>query len=211
MWNQPQPKQVEPAPRESVFGLALSRDLANDIFNRVKTSGLSIHDVSTLIPDDDATGDGAREKSMRINRRGRQRAAWWTARWNGFASIGALAIPGAGLFVAAGPIIFALSGAIAGGAGGGGLSGALVGMGISESEAGRYESKIKEGNILISVHTGNPADITLAKAIFREAGAQCICTTDEAPLKDSPVTERASGSTEAVSSPFKADWGNALP
>ena len=183
-------------PRESVLCLALSRDLANQIVDRVKFSGFSINDVSALFPDQDTARDWAQEKSRRIHRHEQapasQRAAWWTARRSGFASIGALAIPGAGPFVAAGPIIFALSGAVVGGAGGGGLAGALIGMGISEFEAIRYARRIKEGNILISVHTGNSDEINRAKVIFKEAGAQNICTTVEAATKDSPASERVS-------------------
>ena len=64
------------------------------------------------------------------------------------AGIGALAIPGLGPFIAAGPIIAALSGGAIG-AGVGGLTGALIGMGIPEYEAKRYEGKVKEGGILI--------------------------------------------------------------
>lgn len=170
-------------PRESVFCLALSRDQANQIVNRVKISGFSINDVSALFPDRDITRDLAQEKRPRIHRRLRppasQRPAWWTARRSGFASIGALAIPGVGPFIAAGPIIFALSGAVAGDAGGG-LAGALIGMGISEFEASRYECRIKDGNILISVDIENPDEIIRAKVTLKEAGAQDICTTGEA-------------------------------
>jgi hypothetical protein len=182
--------------KASVFCLVLSRDLANQIVDRVKTSGFSNNDVSALFPDQDTIRDLAQEKSTRIQWRDptpeSQRAAWWTARRSGFPSIGALAIPGAGPFVAAGPIIFALSGAVAGSVRGGGLAGTLIGMGISEFEASLYESKIKEGNILISIHTENPDGIDRAKAILREAGAQDICTTGEAfTPKESNATGQA--------------------
>jgi len=173
-------------PRESVFCLVFSRDLANQIVDRVKTSGFSNNDVSALFPDQDTTRDLAQEKSTRIRwweqPPASQRAAWWTARRSGFTSIGALAIPGVGPFVVAGPIIFALSGAGVGRAGGGGLAGALIGMGVSELEAGRYESKIKEGNILISVHSEDPDGINRARAILKEAGAQDICITGEVSI-----------------------------
>jgi hypothetical protein len=202
-------------PKESVFCLALSRDLANQIVDRVKTSGFSSHDVSALFPDQDTVRDLAEEKSTRTHRREQlpasQGTAWWTARRSCFASIGALAIPGVGHFVAAGSIIFALSGAVVGGAGGGGLAGALIGMGISEFEASRYESKIKEGNILILVHAGNPADITLAKTIFREAGAHCICSTDEASHEAGAAIERVPEPSETASCPFEAAYGGTLP
>ncbi len=92
--------------------------------------------------------------------------------------IGALAIPGVGPFIAAGPIMAALGGAALGGAVGG-VAGALIGLGIPEYEAKRYEGKIKDGNVLISVHTENRDQITQAKHIFKDAGAEDISTTGE--------------------------------
>jgi hypothetical protein len=95
------------------------------------------------------------------------------------AGIGALAIPGLGPFIAAGPIMAALSGGAIG-AGVGGLTGALVGLGIPEYEAKRYEGKVKEGGILISVHSENSDETNRAKDIFKEAGAHDISSTGEA-------------------------------
>jgi hypothetical protein len=86
----------------------------------------------------------------------------------------------------------ALSGAAIG-ATAGGIAGGLIGLGIPELEAKRYEGKVKAGNILISVHTENSAEITRAKDIFTKAGAQDICTTGEASApKDSKASEYAS-------------------
>ena len=69
----------------------------------------------------------------------------------------------------------------------------LIGLGIPEIEAKRYEGKIKEGNILISVHTENSEEISRAKDIFAKAGAQDICSTGEASTpKDTKATERGS-------------------
>jgi outer membrane lipoprotein SlyB len=89
--------------------------------------------------------------------------------------IGALAIPGVGPFIAAGPLMAALS-AAAVGAAVGGVAGALIGMGIPEYEARRFEGKIKEGNILISVHPKNPYQISRAQTIFEQCGAHDIST-----------------------------------
>jgi len=74
--------------------------------------------------------------------------------------------------------------------------------GIPEFEAKRYEGKITEGNILISMHTENSAEIGQAKVIFQESGAQDICATGEAPMKESLAIERASRPDEAASRPF---------
>jgi hypothetical protein len=95
------------------------------------------------------------------------------------AGIGSLAIPGIGPFIAAGPIMATLSGIAIGGALGG-VAGALVGMGIPELEAKRYEGKVKEGNILISVHAENSDEVNRAKDIFDQENAQDICTAREA-------------------------------
>ena len=113
------------------------------------------------------------------------------------AGIGALAIPGVGPFIAAGPIIAALSGAAIG-ATVGGIAGGLIGLGIPEIEAKRYEGKIKEGNILISVHTEDAGEIARAKDIFNQAGAQDICVTGEASApKESKATERGTRPADA--------------
>jgi hypothetical protein len=89
-----------------------------------------------------------------------------------------LAIPGAGPFIAAGPIIAALSG-VGVGATVGGITGALIGAGIPEFEAKRYEGRIKAGNILISVHTEDSDEIAAAKKIFKDAEAEDISSTGE--------------------------------
>ncbi len=94
------------------------------------------------------------------------------------AGIGLLAIPGVGPFIAAGPIMAALSG-IAAGAAVGGITGALIGMGIPEIQAKRYEGKVRGGNILISAHSESAAEIARAKDIFEKAGATDIGSTSE--------------------------------
>ena len=95
------------------------------------------------------------------------------------AGIGALAIPGLGPFIAAGPIMAALAGAGVGGAVGG-LTGALVGMGIPEYEAKRYEGRVKDGGILLSVHSDSSEETKRAKEILERTGAQDISSTGEA-------------------------------
>ena len=93
--------------------------------------------------------------------------------------IGALAIPGVGPFIAAGPIMAALAGAGVGGAVGG-LTGALIGMGIPEYEAKRYEGRVKDGGILLSVHSDNSEWTKKAKEILERTGAEDISSTGEA-------------------------------
>jgi len=103
--------------------------------------------------------------------------------------IGALAIPGVGPLIAAGPIVAALSGAAVGGTVGG-ITGALIGMGIPEYEAKRYEGRVKGGNVLISVHTENSAQISEAKEILKTGGAEDFATTGEASAKPAAVGTR---------------------
>jgi hypothetical protein len=101
--------------------------------------------------------------------------------------IGALAIPGLGPFIAAGPIMAALAGAGAGAAAGG-LTGALIGMGIPELEAKQYEGKVKNGNILLSVHAEDGRAVTRAKKILKNGGAEEISYTGESSVPHSSRT-----------------------
>lgn len=122
------------------------------------------------------------------------------------AGIGALAIPGLGPFIAAGPIIAALSaGAI--GAGVGGLTGALVGLGIPEYEAKRYEGKVKEGGILISVHSESNDETKRAKHIFKEACARDISSTGEShsDVDNPPISAAEEVQLEAPASQSNSD------
>jgi len=94
------------------------------------------------------------------------------------AGIGALAVPGAGPFIAAGPILAALSGAAIG-ATAGGLTGALIGYGIPEYEAKLYAGKLESGHILIGVHAINADEADAAKKALASAGAEDIKVTSE--------------------------------
>ena len=97
--------------------------------------------------------------------------------------VGALAIPGLGPFIAAGPIMAALAGAGLGGAVGG-LAGALIGMGIPEYEAKRYEGRVKDGGILLSVHCDSSEWVKRAKQVLEQTGAQDVSSSGEASSGD---------------------------
>ena len=170
--------------KKSVFCIATSRAQADDIVGRLKSANFSSDDISVLFPDKDSTRDFAHEKNTKapegaLTGAGTGGVIGGTLGW--LAGIGALAIPGIGPFIAAGPIMAALSGAALGAAAGG-IAGALVGMGIPELEAKRYEGKVKAGNLLISVHTDDSDEIKQAKEIFSTAGASDICATGEASV-----------------------------
>ncbi len=139
----------------------------------------SHNDISVLFPDKDTTRDFAHEKNTKapegaVAGAGTGGVLGGALGW--IVGIGALAIPGIGPFIAAGPIMAALGGAAIG-ATMGGIAGGLIGMGIPELEAKRYEGKVKAGNILISVHTESSEEISRAKDLFTAAGAQDICVT----------------------------------
>ncbi len=150
---------------KAVFGIATTEDQAIKIADQLKAAGFSQNDISVLFPDKSGTRDFAHEQHTKAPE-GAATGAGTGAVLGGalgwMVGIGALAIPGLGPFIAAGPIMAALAGAGAGAAAGG-VTGALVGMGIPELEAKRYEGKIRGGNILISVHAVDGAEVTRAK------------------------------------------------
>src|SRR6185295_5261535 len=168
--------------KKSVFCIATSRDQADRIVDQLKNANFSNNDISVLFPNNGTTRDFAHEKNTKapegtVAGAGTGGVIGGALGW--IAGIGALAIPGVGPFIAAGPIVAALSGAAIGAAVGG-IAGGLIGLGIPELEAKRYEGKIREGNIPISVHTETSDEIARAKEIFTRAGAEDICTTGEA-------------------------------
>lgn len=176
----------------SVFCIASSNTMADQIVSSLKSSSFSDNAISVLFPDKSSTRDFAHEKHTKA-----PEGATVGASTGGvlggtlglLAGIGLLAIPGVGPFIAAGPIMAALSG-IAVGAAVGGVAGALIGMGIPELEAKRYEGKIKDGNILISAHTENSEQVARAKEIFTSAGASDISSSSEKAVPTPSVVVR---------------------
>jgi len=167
---------------KSVLCITKTDTQAIAIVDRLKTAGFSPNDISVLLPDKAGTKDFAHEQHTKapegaVTGAGTGGVLGGALGW--LVGIGALAIPGLGPFIAAGPILAALSGAAAGAALGG-VTGALIGMGIPEYEAKRYEGKIKEGNVLISVHAHDSTERDRAKTIFEQAGAEDISSTEEA-------------------------------
>lgn len=171
----------------SVFCIAPSVAVANNIVARLKSAGFSDNDISVLFPDKNSTRDFAHEKNTKAPE-GATVGAGAGGAVGGtlglLAGIGLLAIPGVGPFIAAGPIMASLSG-IAVGAAVGGITGALIGMGIPEIEAKRYEGKVKDGNILISVHADDSEEVNDAKEIFESENATDVSTGSEASAPDS--------------------------
>jgi hypothetical protein len=167
---------------KAVFCLTRTENQAVMIVDRLKAAGFSNNDISVLFPDTTSTKDFAHEQHTKAPE-GAATGAGTGVLLGGalgwLVGIGTLAIPGLGPFIAAGPIMAALSGAAAGGVLGG-VTGALIGLGMPEYEAKRYEGKIQEGRVLISVHTENSTERDRAKTIFEQAGAEDISYTEEA-------------------------------
>jgi hypothetical protein len=181
--------------KKSVVCIATSYGQAESIVDQLKTANFANSDISVLFPDKSGSRDFAHEKNTKapegaVTGAGAGGALGGALGW--LAGIGLLAIPGVGPFIAAGPILAALSGAAVG-ATLGGITGALVGLGFPEYEARRYEGKVKDGNILISVHAENSEQIDRAKGIFEASGASDISTTGE--VKPSPSTRADVGET----------------
>ncbi|MDO9104192.1 MAG: hypothetical protein Q7U57_04445 [Methylovulum sp.] len=171
---------------KAVFCIAQSIDQTEIIVSHLKIAGFSNNDISVLFPDKSTTQDFAHEahtKAPEGTAIGGTIGLGAGAVLGWLAGIGSLAIPGIGPFIAAGPIMGALSGAAVGAATGG-LTGALIGVGIPEFEAKRYEGKITGGNALISVHTASSDAQKNAKAIFEQAHAEDISSTEEASVDD---------------------------
>src|SRR5688572_9722541 len=170
----------------AVFGLAKTEAQAISIVEWLKAVGFSPNDISVLFPEKTGTRDFAYEQHTKAPE-GAAAGAGTGGLLGGalgwLAGIGALAIPGAGPFIAAGPIMAALSGAAVGAAVGG-ITGALIGMGIPEYEARRYEGKVLQGNILISVHTENGEEIRTARRILEETGVHDISVSGEASIRE---------------------------
>jgi len=165
-----------------VYGIFRNRSQAESAVDRLVAAGFRTEDISVLLPENVGTKDFAHEKNTKAPE-GTTTGAVTGGVVGGtlglLAGVGALAIPGLGPFIAAGPIMGALAGLGAGGAVGG-LVGALVGMGIPEYEAKRYEGRIKEGGILMSVHCDNSDWTKKAKELLKQAGADDVSSTGEA-------------------------------
>jgi len=183
------------AKNKSVFGIYSSRSGVENAVTALRDAGFQQSDVSVLLPENLGNREMATQKNTKAPEgatagAGSGAVIGGTLGW--LVGIGALAIPGLGPFIAAGPIMAALAGAGVGGAVGG-VTGALVGMGIPEYEAKRYEGRLQKGGILVSVHCDISEEVKRAKDILQRTGAEDISTAGEASadVKDVPSTRKA--------------------
>lgn len=166
----------------AVFGIYATPNTAEAAVDHLLARGFSNADISVLLPDDDSTRAFAHEKNTKApegTTTGVTTGGVVGGTLGLLAGIGALAIPGVGPLIAAGPIMATLAGVGVGGAVGG-IVGALVGMGIPEFEAKRYEGAVKEGGTLLSVHCDTSEEVDRAKQALKETGAKDISSASEA-------------------------------
>jgi hypothetical protein len=185
---------------KAVFCIVRDHLQAARIVSDLKAANFSNNDISVLMPDKAGTRDFAHDHNTKAPEgaatgAGAGGVLGGALGW--LAGIGSLAIPGAGPFIAAGPIMAALSGAAIGAAVGG-IAGTLIGLGIPEFEAKRYEGKIKGGNVLVSVHSENSDETKRAKEIFERAGAEDISTSGEASVPSEQRADKAKGKSSSA-------------
>jgi hypothetical protein len=168
--------------KKVVYGIVSNTNQAEAVVTALKNANFSNDDISVLLPDKTGTKDFANEKNTKAPEGAATGAGTGGLLGGGLGwlvGIGSLAIPGVGPFIAAGPIMAALGGAAIGAALGG-ITGTLIGLGIPEYEAKRYEGKIKSGGVLVSVHTEDSQEIKRAKEILKTSGAEDVSSTGEA-------------------------------
>jgi hypothetical protein len=166
---------------KAVFGIYSSVEQTERAVNALIEDGFLSEDVSVLMPDQRSTREFAHHKETKApegTTAGVAAGGVVGGTLGVLVGLGALAIPGLGPLLAAGPIVAGLAGLGAGGAVGG-LIGALVGMGIPEYEARRYEGHVKDGGILMSVHCESPGDVLRAREILTDTGAVDISSSAE--------------------------------
>jgi hypothetical protein len=178
--------------KTAVFGLYGSVDQAEGAVDTLVDEGFFNDDISVLLPDTEGSREFAHEKHTKAPE-GTTTGAATGGTLGGalglLAGIGAIAIPGLGPFIAAGPIMATLAGVGVGGALGG-LVGALVGMGIPEYEAKRYEGRLRSGGVLLSVHCDTSDEIKRAKLILERTGAEDIASAGEEAVSSASSTKR---------------------
>jgi hypothetical protein len=183
----------------SVFGILATRTAVEEAVDALRVAAFRNTDISVLFPDNVGTKDFAMEhhtKAPEGTAAGAASGVVLGGVLGWLAGIGMLAIPGIGPLIVAGPIIAALAGAGAAGTLGG-LVGALVGMGIPEYEAKRFEGRVKNGGILLSVHCDNSEWVGKAKDILKHAGAEDVSSASEAGA-DFAVSDRPLPRTRGV-------------
>jgi hypothetical protein len=188
----------------AAYGIFADQVSVGEAVDALRRAGFRNADISVLLPENVGTKDFGHEKHTKAPEgavAGASTGAIIGGALGWLAGIGALAIPGVGPFIAAGPIVAALSGMGAGGALGG-FAGALVGVGIPEYEAKRYEGRIRSGGILLSVHCDDSEWAKRAREVLENTGASDIATASEAKadfaVSEKPLPRVENGADTAI-------------
>jgi hypothetical protein len=177
---------------KAVFGIYDSRAEVERAVDALKEDGFYADDISVLLPDNKGSQEFAHTKNTKAPEGAATGASTGVVIGGALGwlvGIGALAIPGVGPLIAAGPIVSALAGAGIGGTFGG-ISGALIGLGIPEYEAKRYEGIVKDGGILLSVHVDTSILADMAKETLEVTGARDIASTSEVRSAEADLSIR---------------------
>lgn len=164
-----------------VFGIFDSRAEVESGVDNLKAQNFRNSDISVLMPDARSSQNFAHEKETKApegSAAGAGAGVVLGGALGWLVGIGALAVPGLGPFIAAGPIMAMLAGAGVGGTVGA-LSGALIGLGIPEYEAKRYEGIVKKGGILISVHCDDNEWKRKAMRVLEQSAARDVSSSSE--------------------------------
>ncbi len=173
--------------KKSVIAIVPTTSQAERIVDDLQRAGIATSDVSVLLPDKSGTKDFAHEHNTKAPEgaiAGVGAGGLLGGTLGLLAGVGALAIPGVGPLIAAGPLMAALSGAAAGAAVGG-VTGALIGLGIPEFEAKAYEGKLRGGNVLIAVHVEGGDAERAAKRVLEQHRAEDVAVTGESSVPKS--------------------------
>jgi hypothetical protein len=173
--------------KNSVFGIFKNKLALEEAISKLKHQNFKNSDISVLMPTKEGTEKFAFEKNTKAPEgvaTGATAGVVGGSILGWLVGAGALAIPGLGPFIAAGPIISAIAGAGVGGTVAG-VAGGLIGLGIPEIEAKKYESYVKSGSILLSIHVDDSNWEKKAKSILEASGAENIGTTSEKKSEDS--------------------------
>ncbi len=188
----------------AVFGIYSTQEAAASVVDTLQAAGFRREDISVLYAENVGSKDFAHEKATKAPEgaaAGGGAGAVIGGALGVLAGIGLLAIPGLGPFIAAGPIMAGLAGMGAGGAIGG-IAGGLIGLGIPEYEAKRYEGRVREGGVLLSVHSDSSAWTRRAKEILERTGAQDVSSTGEATADyattDKPLARSMTGGPDSL-------------
>jgi hypothetical protein len=190
----------------AVFGIFRSREAVEEAVGALENAGFRNTDISILLPENEGTKDLAHEKHTKAPEGAAAGGVTGGAIGGilgGLIGVGLIAIPGLGPLLAAGPIIAALTGVGSGGVVGG-IIGAMVGLGIPEYEAKRYEGRIKQGGLLLSVHCDSNEWVKRAKEIMEHEGGEDIAASSEASAdfaisdRPAPRVRRAGSSTDVA-------------